>query len=423
MNHFEYRDGALYAEDVAIADIAEAVGTPFYCYSTATLVRHFRVFREALAGLDTLVCYAVKANSNQAVLKTLVAEGAGMDVVSEGELRRALAAGCPPEKIVFSGVAKTAREIALALDTGILCFNVESEPELERISEIATAKGKIATISLRINPDVDAKTHAKITTGKAENKFGIPYQRAREVYARAAALPGIKVAGVDMHIGSQITDMAPYDAAYGLLADLVRELRADGHTIDHVDGGGGLGIPYHLDEEAPPDPAAYASIVRKRLGNLGGRILFEPGRMIVGNAGILVSEVVYVKEGAAKTFVIVDAGMNDLIRPTLYEAHHDILPVALPKPGAREIFADVVGGVCETGDFLALNRTMAAVEPGDRIAVMTAGAYGAVQGSSYNTRPLAAEVLVNGSEFAVIRPRQTYDELIGMDRLPEWLAE
>ncbi|MCX5571387.1 diaminopimelate decarboxylase [Kaistia nematophila] len=423
MNHFEYRDGALYAEDVAIADIAEAVGTPFYCYSTATLVRHFRVFREALAGLDTLVCYAVKANSNQAVLKTLVAEGAGMDVVSEGELRRALAAGCPPEKIVFSGVAKTAREIALALDTGILCFNVESEPELERISEIATAKGKIATISLRINPDVDAKTHAKITTGKAENKFGIPYQRAREVYARAAALPGIKVAGVDMHIGSQITDMAPYDAAYGLLADLVRELRADGHTIDHVDGGGGLGIPYHLDEEAPPDPAAYASIVRKRLGNLGGRILFEPGRMIVGNAGILVSEVVYVKEGAAKTFVIVDAGMNDLIRPTLYEAHHDILPVALPKPGAREIFADVVGGVCETGDFLALNRTMAAVEPGDRIAVMTAGAYGAVQGSSYNTRPLAAEVLVNGSEFAVIRPRQTYDELIGMDRLPDWLAE
>ncbi|WP_336800876.1 diaminopimelate decarboxylase [Kaistia sp. MMO-174] len=423
MNHFEYRDGALYAEDVAIADIAAAVGTPFYCYSTATLVRHFRVFREALAGLDTLVCYAVKANSNQAVLKTLVAEGAGMDVVSEGELRRALAAGCPPEKIVFSGVAKTAREIALALDTGILCFNVESEPELERISEIATAKGKIATISLRINPDVDAKTHAKITTGKAENKFGIPYQRAREVYARAAALPGIKVAGVDMHIGSQITDMAPYDAAYGLLADLVRELRADGHTIDHVDGGGGLGIPYHLDEEAPPDPAAYASIVRKRLGNLGGRILFEPGRMIVGNAGILVSEVVYVKEGAAKTFVIVDAGMNDLIRPTLYEAHHDILPVALPKPGAREIFADVVGGVCETGDFLAQNRTMAAVEPGDRIAVMTAGAYGAVQGSSYNTRPLAAEVLVNGSEFAVIRPRQTYDELIGMDRLPDWLAE
>ncbi|MCX5518632.1 diaminopimelate decarboxylase [Kaistia defluvii] len=421
MNHFEYRDGALYAEDVAIADIAAAVGTPFYCYSTATLVRHFRVFRDALAGMDTLICYAMKANSNQAVLKTLVAEGAGMDVVSEGELRRALAAGCPPEKIVFSGVAKTAREIALALDTGILCFNVESEPELERISEIATAKGATATISLRINPDVDAKTHAKITTGKAENKFGIPYVRAREVYARAATLPGIKVAGVDMHIGSQITDMGPYDEAYGLLADLVRDLRADGHVIDHVDGGGGLGIPYHLGEEAPPDPTVYAAIVRKRLGNLGGRILFEPGRMIVGNAGILVSEVVYVKEGAAKTFVIVDAGMNDLIRPTLYEAHHDVQPVAEPKPGAREIFADVVGGVCETGDFLALDRTMTAVEPGDLIAVMTAGAYGAVQGSSYNTRPLAAEVLVNGREFAVIRPRQTYEDLIGMDKLPPWL--
>ena len=421
MNHFEYRDGALYAEDVAIADIAAAVGTPFYCYSTATLVRHFRVFRDALAGMDTLICYAMKANSNQAVLKTLLAEGAGMDVVSEGELRRALAAGCPPEKIVFSGVAKTAREIALALDTGILCFNVESEPELERISEIATAKGATATISLRINPDVDAKTHAKITTGKAENKFGIPYVRAREVYARAATLPGIKVAGVDMHIGSQITDMGPYDEAYGLLADLVRDLRADGHVIDHVDGGGGLGIPYHLGEEAPPDPTVYAAIVRKRLGNLGGRILFEPGRMIVGNAGILVSEVVYVKEGAAKTFVIVDAGMNDLIRPTLYEAHHDVQPVAEPKPGAREIFADVVGGVCETGDFLALDRTMAAVEPGDLIAVMTAGAYGAVQGSSYNTRPLAAEVLVNGREFAVIRPRQTYEDLIGMDKLPPWL--
>jgi len=421
MNHFEYRDGALYAEDVAIADIAAAVGTPFYCYSTATLVRHFRVFRDALAGMDTLICYAMKANSNQAVLKTLLAEGAGMDVVSEGELRRALAAGCPPEKIVFSGVAKTAREIALALDTGILCFNVESEPELERISEIATAKGATATISLRINPDVDAKTHAKITTGKAENKFGIPYVRAREVYARAATLPGIKVAGVDMHIGSQITDMGPYDEAYGLLADLVRDLRADGHVIDHVDGGGGLGIPYHLGEEAPPDPTVYAAIVRKRLGNLGGRILFEPGRMIVGNAGILVSEVVYVKEGAAKTFVIVDAGMNDLIRPTLYEAHHDVQPVAEPKPGAREIFADVVGGVCETGDFLALDRTMATVEPGDLIAVMTAGAYGAVQGSSYNTRPLAAEVLVNGREFAVIRPRQTYEDLIGMDKLPPWL--
>ncbi|MCX5477531.1 diaminopimelate decarboxylase [Kaistia geumhonensis] len=422
MNHFEYRDGVLFAEDVPVETIAAAVGTPFYCYSTATLVRHYRVFRDALAGLDTLVCYAMKANSNQAVLKTLIREGAGMDVVSEGELRRALAAGCDPAKIVFSGVAKTDREIALALDSGIHGFNVESEPELLRISEIASSKGATARISIRINPDVDAKTHAKITTGKAENKFGIPWQRARQVYAEAARLPGLLVSGVDMHIGSQITDMEPYDAAYGLLAELVLMLREDGHAIDHVDGGGGLGIPYRLDDPPPPDPVAFAAIVRKRLGNLGAKILFEPGRMIVGNAGILVASVVYVKEGSSKTFVIVDAGMNDLIRPTLYEAHHDIQPVRLPAAGARRVVADVVGGVCETGDYLALDRDMAVPVAGDRIAVMTAGAYGAVQGSTYNTRPLAAEVLVDGDRFAVVRPRQTYDALIGMDTVPDWLA-
>ncbi len=422
MNHFEYRDGVLFAEDVPIETIAASVGTPFYCYSTATLVRHYRVFRDALAGLDTLVCYAMKANSNQAVLKTLIREGAGMDVVSEGELRRALAAGCDPQKIVFSGVAKTEREIALALDVGIHGFNVESEPELARISAIAAAKGAIARISIRINPDVDAKTHAKITTGKAENKFGIPYPRARAVYAEAARLPGLKVSGVDMHIGSQITDMEPFDAAYGLLAELVIQLREDGHAIDTVDGGGGLGIPYKLGDPPPPDPAAFAAIVRKRLGNLGAKILFEPGRMIVGNAGILVASVVYVKEGSSKTFVIVDAGMNDLIRPTLYEAHHDIQPVRLPAPGTAEIIADVVGGVCETGDYLALDRRMPALSAGDRIAVMTAGAYGAVQGSTYNTRPLAAEVLVDGDRFAVVRPRQDYDALIGMDVVPDWLA-
>ncbi len=422
MNHFEYRDGVLFAEDVSIETIAAAVGTPFYCYSTATLVRHYRVFRDALAGLDTLVCYAMKANSNQAVLKTLVREGAGMDVVSEGELRRALAAGCDPQKIVFSGVAKTEREIALALDVGIHGFNVESEPELARISEVASARGATARISIRINPDVDAKTHAKITTGKAENKFGIPWQRARAVYAEAARLPGLKVCGVDMHIGSQITDMAPFDEAYGLLADLVVQLREDGHAIDTVDGGGGLGIPYKLGDPPPPDPAAFAAIVRKRLGNLGAKILFEPGRMIVGNAGILVASVVYVKAGSSKTFLIVDAGMNDLIRPTLYEAHHDIQPVRLPAKGTAMITADVVGGVCETGDYLALDRTMAALAPGDLIAVMTAGAYGAVQGSTYNTRPLAAEVLVDGDRFAVVRPRQDYDALIGMDVVPDWLA-
>ena len=422
MNHFEYRDGVLHAEEVAIETIAAAVGTPFYCYSTATLTRHYRVFRDSLAGLDTLVCYAMKANSNQAVLKTLVREGAGLDVVSEGELRRALAAGCAPSKIVFSGVAKSDAEIALALDSGIHGFNVESEPELVRISEIASAKGATARISIRINPDVDAKTHAKITTGKAENKFGIPWQRARAVYAEAARLPGILVSGVDMHIGSQITDMEPFDEAFGLLAELVLMLREDGHKIDHVDCGGGLGIPYRLDDPPPPEPAAFASIVKKRLGNLGARIFFEPGRMIVGNAGILVSSVVYVKEGSSKTFLIVDAGMNDLIRPTLYEAHHDIIPVRVPAVGTSRVIADVVGGVCETGDFLALNRDMPALVRGDRIAVMTAGAYGAVQGSTYNTRPLAAEVLVDGDRFAVIRPRQTFEDLIGMDVVPDWLA-
>ncbi|MEQ9690356.1 MAG: diaminopimelate decarboxylase [Bauldia litoralis] len=423
MNHFGYRDGVLHAEDIAVPAIAAAVGTPFYCYSTATLVRHYRVFAEAMGGLDTMICYAMKANSNQAVIRTFVEQGAGLDVVSEGELRRALAAGAPPERIVFAGVGKTAREIAFAIDTGIYCFNVESEPELDRISEIAAARGATATVAIRINPDVDAKTHAKITTGKAENKFGIPYGRARDVYAHAAKLPGIRASGVDMHIGSQITDLAPFDTAYGRLADLVHALRDDGHEIDHVDGGGGLGIPYQLDDPPPPEPHLYGEIVRRRLGNLGCRILFEPGRVFVGNAGILVTEVIYVKSGEAKTFVVVDAAMNDLIRPTLYEAHHDIRPVVRPPADAPRIRADVVGGVCETGDYLALDRDMAAVSAGDLVAVMTVGAYGAVQASTYNTRPLLPEILVNGSDWAVVRPRQTYDDLIGMDALPPWLAK
>jgi len=422
LNHFNYQAGVLYAEDVPLPEIAAAVGTPFYCYSTATLSRHLRVFREALVGLDTLVCYALKANANQSVVATFVKEGAGLDVVSEGELRRGLAAGASPDTIVFSGVGKTEREIAFALDTGVYCLNVESEPELERISEIASAKGMTAPVALRINPDVDARTHAKITTGKAENKFGIPYARARDVYRHAATLPGIRVSGVDMHIGSQITDMAPFDAAYGLLADLVRDLRTEGHDIDHVDAGGGLGIPYRLDDPPPPDPKAYAEIVRRRLGNLGARILFEPGRLFVGNAGVLVAEVVYVKRGEAKTFVILDAGMNDLIRPTLYEAWHDIRPVELAEGTPKTIVADVVGGICETGDYLALGRRLPEVAAGDLVAIMTAGAYGAVQGSTYNSKPLAAEVLVNGAEWAVVRPRQTYEELIGLDRLAPWLA-
>jgi len=422
VNHFTYRAGVLHVEDEPLPAIAAAVGTPFYCYSTATLVRHYRVFRDALAGLDTLICYSMKGNSNQSVIATFIKEGAGADVVSEGELRRALAAGASPDKIVFAGVGKTAREIAFALDTGILCFNVESEPELERISEIATAKGMTAAIAIRINPDIDAKTHAKITTGKAENKFGIPYERAHAVYARAAALPGIKVTGVDMHIGSQITDLAPFDEAYGRLADLVLDLRAAGHAIDHVDAGGGLGIPYRLNDPPPPDPAAYAEIIRRRLGNLGARILFEPGRLFAGNAGILVAEVVYVKTGSAKTFVILDAGMNDLIRPTLYEAHHDIRLVKEPDRQAKTMVADVVGGICETGDYLALGREMPKVAAGDLVAIMTAGAYGAVQGSTYNSKALAPEILVNGAEWSVVRPRQSLDDLIGLDRIAPWLA-
>jgi diaminopimelate decarboxylase len=423
VHHFHYRHGQLHAEDVALADLAAAYGTPFYGYSSAALVGHFRAFRDALSGLDAMVCFAMKANSNQSVIRTLVAEGAGCDVVSEGELRRAIAAGCPPERIVFAGVGKTAREIAFGIDAGIYCFNAESEPEIARISEIAAAKGRTVKVAVRVNPDVDAKTHHKITTGKAENKFGIPWLRARDVYAHAARLPGVRLTGVDMHIGSQITDLAPYDQAYGLLADLVRDLRADGHPIDHVDAGGGLGIPYHLDDPSPPDPVAYGEIVRRRLGNLGCRVLFEPGRALVGNAGVLVTEVVYVKRGAFKTFVVVDAAMNDLIRPTLYEAHHDILPLVKPEPHRPRIVADVVGGVCETGDYLALDRRMPEPKPGDLLAIMSAGAYGAVQASTYNTRPLLPEILVRGSAHAIVRPRQTYADLIGMDAVAPWLAD
>lgn len=423
MNHFAYRNGVLHAEDVPLPLIADEVGTPFYCYATATLIRHYRVFQEAFANLDTLICYSVKANSNQAVIRTFVEEGAGLDVVSEGELRRAIAAGCPPDKIVFAGVGKTAREIAFAIDTGIFCFNVESEPELHLISEIAESKGATAAISIRINPDIDARTHKKITTGKAENKFGIPALQAREVYALAAKLPAIRISGVDMHIGSQITDLAPFDEAYMLLADLVRTLRDDGHTIDHVDAGGGLGIPYRLDDPPPPPPAEYGEIIRRRLGNLGARILFEPGRAMVGNAGILVTRVTHVKRGAAKAFVIVDAAMNDLIRPTLYDAHHDILPVKQAGEATPAVVVDVVGGVCETGDYFALDRSLPQSQSGDLVAVMTAGAYGAVQASTYNTRPLLPEILVKGGDFAITRPRQSYDQLIGMDRLAPWLTK
>ena len=421
MNHFEYRDGALYAEDVAIAEIAEKIGTPFYCYSTATLTRHFKVFSQGLAGLDALVCYAMKANSNQAVVKTLAKLGAGADVVSEGELRRALAAGIPAAKIVFSGVGKTAREMDFALSADILCFNIESMPEMELLSARASAAGKIAPVSIRINPDVDARTHKKISTGRKENKFGIPYEDARQAYARAAELPGLKPIGIDMHIGSQIVDLEPFDEAIKLLAQLAMTLRADGHAIEHIDLGGGLGIPYRLDNDPPPLPEAYGAIVRKYCSALGMKIIVEPGRLIVGNAGILVTSVLYVKGGDYKNFVIVDAAMNDLIRPTLYEAHHDVRPVAEPEVNAPRITADIVGPVCETGDYLALDREMPLPEQGDLLAFSTAGAYGAVQAGTYNTRLLVPEVLVNGDDFHIIRPRRSYEELIGLDSVPAWL--
>ena len=417
VHHFQYREGRLYAEDVDVTALAATVGTPFYVYSAATLRRHVRVMREAFAGINTLLAYAMKANSNQAVLRVVAKEGAGADVVSGGELERAIAAGIPASKIVFSGVGKTFAEMRRALELGIHCFNLESEPELERLSDVAVSMGMTAPVSVRINPDVDAGTHAKISTGKAENKFGIPYARAREVYARIAALPGVRAVGVDMHIGSQITDMTPFDHAFALLADLVRELRAAGHDIRHVDVGGGLGIPYHLDEKAPPDPIAYAAIVRKHIAPLGLALVLEPGRLIVGNAGILVTRVEYVKEGA-KTFVIVDAAMNDLIRPTLYEAHHDLQPVVhsnLPR-----ITADIVGPVCETGDFIAEDRQIEGVKEGDLIAVMSAGAYGAVMASTYNSRPLVPEVLVDGAKWHVIRPRKSIAELIALDSVPDW---
>ncbi|MCY1706731.1 diaminopimelate decarboxylase [Pannonibacter sp. SL95] len=423
MHHFAYRNGMLHAEDVDVTEIARAVGTPFYCYSTATLTRHYNVFSSAFGDIPALVCYAMKANSNQAVLTTLARLGAGMDVVSEGELRRARAAGVPGERIMFSGVGKTRSEQALGLSEDILCFNVESEPELWQLSAVAQSMGKTARVSIRINPDVDAKTHAKISTGKSENKFGIPWKRAREVYAEAAKLPNIEVSGIDMHIGSQITELAPFDAAFSRLGDLIRDLRADGHHIEHVDLGGGLGIPYVTNNTPPPHPDAYAEVVKRHVRELDCRIIFEPGRLIAGNAGILVTEVVYVKEGEGKTFVIVDAAMNDLIRPTLYEAHHEVGPVVEASPDASRIIADVVGPVCETGDYLALSREIPAVSAGDLMAVYSAGAYGAVQACTYNTRRLIPEVLVNGPEYAVIRPRPSYDDLIGLDRLPDWLAK
>ncbi len=421
MDHFLYKDGVLNAEDVLLTDIAATVGTPFYVYSTATLSRHFRVFDEALEGMDHLVCYAMKANSNIAVLKILAELGAGMDVVSGGEYTRAKAAGVPGNRIVFSGVGKTREEMNLALINGIRQFNVESEPELKILNEVAISLGSIAPITIRVNPDVDARTHAKISTGKSEDKFGIPIAKAREVYAIAGSMQGIDVVGIDVHIGSQITDLEPFRLAYQKVAELTKVLRGDGHNIRRLDLGGGLGIPYEQTNQAPPLPVDYGKVVRDTVGHLGCEIEIEPGRLLAGNAGLLVSSVIYNKAGEGRNFMIVDAAMNDLIRPAMYDAHHDILPIIEPDIDADQQQFDVVGPVCESGDTFAKQRTLTPVADGEMIAFRSAGAYGAVMASEYNTRPMIPEVLVHGDQFAVIRKRPSFDEMIKRDILPEWL--
>ncbi|KEO52970.1 diaminopimelate decarboxylase [Thioclava pacifica] len=421
MDHFLYRDGILHAEDVPIPEIAAAVGTPFYVYSTATLERHFKLFEEALGWTDHLICFAIKSNSNLAVLKTLGDLGAGMDVVSGGEYRRARAAGVPGDRVVFSGVGKTREEIAYVLENGIRQFNVESEPELLAISEIASAMGVTAPIALRVNPDVDAKTHEKIATGKSENKFGIPIAKSRAVYAEAAKLPGIEVVGIDVHIGSQLTDLEPFEAAFLKVRDLTLALREDGHDIRRLDLGGGLGIPYERSNSAPPLPIEYGQVIQRAVGDLGCEIEIEPGRLISGNAGLLVSSVIWLKEGEGRDFLILDAAMNDLVRPSMYGAHHDIIPVIEPAPGTESAPFDIVGPVCETGDTFAKARNLTPLGPGDLVAFRSAGAYGAVMSSEYNSRPLIPEVLVKGGEFALIRARPSFEEMLSRDTIPEWL--
>jgi diaminopimelate decarboxylase len=421
MNHFHYIDGILHAENVSIPEIANEVGTPFYCYSTATLTRHYSVFTEAFSDMNIKLCYAMKANSNQAVLATLAKLGCGADVVSGGELKRALLAGISPDKIMFSGVGKTKAEMQAALEADIFCFNVESVPELHQLSAVASSLGKSAPVSLRINPDVDAETHAKISTGKAGDKFGIPREDAIDAYALAASLPGLKVSGIDMHIGSQIEKLEPFDKAFARLKELIGALREQGHEIDHVDVGGGLGIPYKNDNLPPPEPEAYAQVVRKHVEELGCEVVFEPGRMIAGNAGILVGEVIFIKPSGDKTFIIADTAMNDLIRPTLYEAWHEIRPVREDLLRMPPVKGDLVGPVCETGDFMAKDRNLPPLAPGDLFAIGSAGAYGAVQAGTYNTRTLVPEVLVNGDEYHVIRPRMEVEDIIAMDSLPGWL--
>lgn len=422
MHHFHYSDGILHAEDVSIDKIAATVGTPFYCYSTATLTRHVKVLNEAFAGTNHLICYAMKANSNQAVIKTMAALDVGMDVVSEGELRRARAAGVTSDKIIFAGVGKTRDEMAYAVNEDILGFNVESAPELHVLSSVAAGLDKTARISIRVNPDVDAKTHAKISTGKSENKFGVPYSQALALYDEAASLPGINVTGIHMHIGSQITELTPFRLAFERMREFHRELRARGHEIDHLDIGGGLGVPYRGTNDIPPHPDEYATIVRDALGDLGLKFVMEPGRMIAANAGILVAKVIYSKPTRNKHFTIIDAAMNDLIRPTLYDAHHDVWPVKERQKSAERIPQDLVGPVCESGDYLGQDQPLPRLQADELIAFMSAGAYGAVMSSTYNTRLLVPEVMVKGDQFAVIRPRTTYEELISLDKIPPWFT-
>jgi diaminopimelate decarboxylase len=422
MKPFSYQAGVLNAEGVALDALAREIGTPFYCYSSAALEGQYKAFAAALPP-TSLIAFSVKANGNLGVLKTLAKLGAGADVVSGGELKKARAAGIAADKIVFSGVGKTRVEMELALSEGIYQFNVESQPELLALNEVAASLNLRAPVTLRINPDVDARTHAKITTGTAETKFGIPFAHAREIYKKAAALPGIAIVGVDVHIGSQILDLAPFEEAFARIAGLVRELREDGHNISRLDLGGGLGVSYHNNNQVSPDPAAYGAIVQKTVGDLGCRLVFEPGRFIAANAGVLVSRVIYVKDGDVKHFLILDAGMNDLLRPALYDAHHDIVAVTQTPPGAPHQIYDVVGPVCETSDLFAAARSLPKLKDGDLVAILSAGAYGAVMASAYNARPPAPEVLVRGAEWSIVGPRQTHEQLIAQDRIPHWLQD
>lgn len=419
MDHFIHQFGELYAEEVPVTSIVKAIGTPFYCYSTATLVRHFRVFSTAFQAISPLICFSVKANPNVAVIKTLAQEGAGGDCVSEGEIRRCLAAGIPSQKIIFAGIGKTQEELTYALEQGIFQFNVESEPELRTLSDIATSKNTLAPVAIRVNPDIDAKTHDKISTGRKGDKFGIPWEQARLMYALAKTLPGIQIVGIATHIGSQLTALTPFQAAFERIEMMVNALRADGHTINRLDLGGGLGIPYKEEETPPPTPGHYASVTIKAISHLGCHISFEPGRVICGNAGILVSKVLYRKITPDKTFLIIDAAMNDLLRPSLYHAHHSIVPVQ--ETTSRLLPVDVVGPVCETSDIFRKDCMLPPLDRNALVAIRSAGAYGASMASTYNSRPLIPEVLVKGDSFFIIRPRQTYQDMLALDKTPPWL--